>query len=35
MSVKRLRKFLMGQEVDPDNTEWTEEPAVGRCVSDV
>ena len=35
MSVKRLREFLMGEELDPENIDWREEPAVGNlCTID-
>ena len=30
VSVKRLREFLEGEELDPDNTDWREEPAEGE-----
>lgn len=29
MSVKRLRDFLKGTEIDPNNVHWSEEPAAG------
>ena len=30
MSLKRLREFLMGEELDPDNTDWRRDPPVGE-----
>ena len=30
MSVKRLRGFLTGEELDPDNTDWREDPPLGE-----
>ena len=34
MSVKRLREFLKGEELDPENTDWREEPAaIGEHIS--
>ena len=30
VSVKRLREFLMGEELDPDNTDWRKDPPRGE-----
>ena len=32
VSVKRLREFLKGNEIDPNNVERSEEPATGMYV---
>ena len=29
MSVNRLRKFLQGEELDPDSTDRSDEPVIG------
>ena len=31
VSVKRLREFLKGEELDPDNTDWRDTPPMGEC----
>ena len=30
MSVKRLREFLKGEELDPENTDWRDTPPIGE-----
>ena len=30
VSVKRLRTYLTGEELDPDNTDWRENPPFGE-----
>lgn len=33
MSVNRLRKFLQGEELDPDSTDRSDEPVVGMLAA--
>ena len=33
VSVKRLRDFLKGTEIDPNNVHWSEEPAAGIVIT--
>ena len=35
MSVKRLRDYLKGEELDPNTVHWRPEPAMGQSVGHI